>query len=246
MKALNDRVAKAVERFWRTRRQQVSLQGRTTGRRDQGNRAAATGGKQLDGFVDLVKELLVDAGIPSAAVFCTGRADVTIPGYFWPSKQWDLLVIANSALLAAVECKSLCGPSFGNNYNNRVEEALGSATDLWTAYRESVFQKTPRPFLGYLLLVEEADKSTRPVGVLEKHFDELPEFRDASYIERCAQSVDRLVRERCYDAACLIASSAVQGPKGAYREPARDHPFRAFARELCASVAAKYKSISVD
>jgi hypothetical protein len=32
--------------------------------------------------------------------------------------------------------------------NNRAEEALGNATDILTAYREGVFDVSPRPWLG--------------------------------------------------------------------------------------------------
>jgi len=79
----------------------------------------------------------------------------TLPGFFRPTKDWDLVVMLNHPLLASPEFKSQVGPSFGNNFNNRVEEAVGSATDLWTAYREEAFAKFPRPWLGYLMLLEE-------------------------------------------------------------------------------------------
>src|SRR3954453_10608895 len=49
-----------------------------------------------------------------------------------------------------------------NNYTNRTEEAIGSATDLWTAYREGAFKPSPRPWVGYLMLLEEASQSTQP------------------------------------------------------------------------------------
>ena len=125
MKNLNKRVSAAVKHFWTTRSSQDIQQGKKSGQRDSGNRTAATGGKQLDGFVDLVAKLLAEAGVPKSAIYRTGRAEVTIPGFFRPTKQWDLLVVHGGGLLCAVEFKSLCGPSFGNNYNNRVEEALG-------------------------------------------------------------------------------------------------------------------------
>jgi hypothetical protein len=41
-----------------------------------------------------------------------------LPGYFRPTKEWDLLVILDGNLLASIEFKSQIGPSFGNNYNN--------------------------------------------------------------------------------------------------------------------------------
>jgi hypothetical protein len=64
------------------------------------------------------------------------RAVLTLPGFFRPTKLWDMLVIHEGKLIAAIELKSQVGPSFGNNFNNRTEEAIGNAHDLWTAYRE--------------------------------------------------------------------------------------------------------------
>jgi len=41
-----------------------------------------------------------------------------------------MLVINEGRLIAALEFKSHVGPSFGNNFNNRAEEAIGTAHDL--------------------------------------------------------------------------------------------------------------------
>lgn len=243
MKDLDRRVAAAVKHFWRTRSSQGKKQGARTGRRDYGNRTAATGGKQLDGFTDLVAALLLESGLPEDTIFLNGRGDLTLPGFFRPTKQWDLLVVTGNSLLAAVEFKSLCGPSFGNNYNNRIEEAVGNSTDLWTAYREGAFQTSPRPFLGYLLLLEEAEASMRPVAVHEKHFTVSREFHDASYATRCEESVRRLMRERCYDAACLLLSNKRTGTRGGYAEPARDIGFERFANLLRNHVSAAFNAL---
>ena len=137
----------------------------------------------------------------------------------------------------------MCGPSFGNNYNNRVEEALGSATDIWTAFREGAFDTSPRPFIGYILLLEEADGSKTPVSVQEKHFRVFDEFREASYAVRCEECLRRLLRERCYDGAAFLCSSRSAGESGAYSEPASDLTFERFAKLLCSHVAASYEAI---
>jgi hypothetical protein len=68
------------------------------------------------------------------------KHETVLPGYFRPAKEWDLLVISKNNLIASIEIKSQVGPSFGNNFNNRVEEALGNACDIWTAYREGIFK----------------------------------------------------------------------------------------------------------
>jgi hypothetical protein len=240
---VDKRVAKAVKHFWKTRTSQGRAQGTRTGRKDSGNRTAATGGKQLDGFVELFDKLLQEAGLPRDTIFQGRRADVTLPGFFRPTKQWDLLVVAKSHLLAAVECKSLCGPSFGNNYNNRVEEAIGNATDIWTAYREGVFAASPKPILGYFLLLEQAEGSTRSVTSVENHFPVLEVFQDASYATRCEETVRRFLRERCYDTASFLLSSRVSGKRGEYDEPAPDLNFSRMARLLCNQTLALFKSL---
>lgn len=243
-KDLQNRLSAAVQHFWRTRTRQGEYRGSRTGKRDAGNRTAATGGKQLDGITNLLRDLLVESGLPASTVFCGGRENVTLPGYFRPTKQWDLVVVSQGRLLASIECKALCGPSFGNNYNNRIEEALGSAADLWTAFREGAFEDSPRPFLGYVLLLEQADASIRGVSVLEKHFQVFDAFQGASYARRCEVSLRRLVRERSYDAAALILTSREDGPQGKFSEPAHDLVFDRFVTLLCSQVRGSYLAVA--
>lgn len=65
---LNDRIASAIELFWATRSGQIARQNQA-GTRDQGNRGAVTGGKQLDGFVELIKDVLILNGVPERCIF---------------------------------------------------------------------------------------------------------------------------------------------------------------------------------
>lgn len=185
----------------------------------------------MDGFVDLVRDQLCARGIPRAQVFC--RKSIELPGWYRPEKQWDLLVIAKGELIAGIEFKSQVG-SFGNNYNNRTEEAIGSATDIWAAYREGAFKPSARPWLGYMMLLEEAPGSTHPVKAQEPHFRVFPEFRDASYAKRYEILLTKLVRERLYDSACFLVSSASAGLKGKYRKPVPELAFDKFMASLLA------------
>lgn len=242
MNELQQRLSKAVRQFWKTRRQQQRRQGKSSGKRDQGSRSAVTGGAQMDGFVKVVSELLVESGISDATIF--RKRKVELPGFFRPTKEWDLLVVADGTLLASIEFKSQVGPSFGNNYNNRTEEALGSATDLWTAYREGAFRDSPRPWLGYLMLLEEAPQSTSPVAVAEPHFRVFDEFRNASYAKRYQLFCLKLVRERLYDAACFLLSDRLGGPKGLFMEPVSELNFGNFVSSLTARAIAFARSRS--
>jgi len=229
---LDGAVLDAVRLFWTTRKAQTTRQQRA-GRADAGARGAVTGGAQMNGFIALLSRLLVAARVPENCIF--HRRAIDLPGYYRPTKQWDLLVVADGTLLVALEAKSQVGPSFGNNFNNRTEEAMGSAMDLWTAFREGAFNSTRRPWLGYLFPLEECPGSMKPVQVREPHFEVFPEFLDASYKARYEIFCRKLVRERNYDAAAFLVSDR---RTHAYSEPAADLRLEAMVRSMLGHVIA--------
>jgi Restriction endonuclease XhoI len=206
----------AVQAFWGNRDQAHKAQV-ATGRIDAGERGAVTSGKNMDGFVALVLDLVRANGLTEAKVH-RSRALVTLPGYFRPTKLWDVLILHQGRLVAALEFKSQVGPSFGNNFNNRAEEAIGSAHDFQTAYREGAFGKYPRPFLGWPMLVEDAPRSRTLVRDASPHFPVFPAFQGASYIQRYNILCQRLVQEQLYTAACVIASPRTAVADGQYVE----------------------------
>ena len=232
------RIAKAVRYFWMIRTQQHEKQGEITGKKDAGNRSAVTGGKHLDGFIALLKEILSEAGLSDATIHTN---TTTLPGYFRPTKNWDLVAVVDGMLLAAIEFKAHVGPSFGNNFNNRVEEALGNSTDLLTAYREGKFKPSQRLWLGWFMLLEDTPKSTSPVRLDEPHFEVFAEFKGTSYAKRYELFCERLMRERLYDGTCLILSDKMGGLKGKYTEPNPEFGFATFATSLSAHAIAYAK-----
>lgn len=235
LRGLADRTGRAVAHYWNTRLGQRDRQIQT-GKADQGFRSAVTGGAQMDGFIDLFTELIVAAGVPEHHIF--KKRAVELPGFFRPTKEWDLLVVRESTLLAAIEAKSQVGPSFGNNFNNRIEEAMGSALDFWTAYRERAYLNSPQPFLGYFFMLEDCDASNRTVKVQEPHFRALPEFVGASYMRRYELFCRKLVLERHYTAAAFLSSTAGEGIRGCFATPADDLSVERFAKTLTAHLAA--------
>lgn len=185
----------AIKTFWGNRAAAEQKQTRS-GKVDAGKRGAVTAGNNLIGFVDLMRRLVKANGLPAAQVH-VNKGLVVLPGFFRPTKQWDLLVMNGPRLVAAVEFKSQVG-SFGNNYNNRTEEAIGTAHCLWTAYRERAFGDQPRPFLGWLMVVEDAPGSRAPVENKAPHFGVFPEFENSSYLQRYDLLCQKLVMERLY------------------------------------------------
>jgi len=231
---LTERTGQAVAHYWGTRSAQRQKQ-RQSGRADQGLRSAVTGGAQMDGFIELFTDLIADAGLPRDFVF--RKKVLELPGFFRATKEWDLLVIKDDTLVAAIEAKSQVGPSFGNNFNNRTEEAMGSALDLWTAYREGAYLASPQPFLGYFFMLEDCPASNRPVRVREPHFKVFPDFVGASYMTRYELFCRKLVLERHYTAAAFITSESAGGEKGEFKIPAQDLSLDRFGRSLISHVA---------
>ena len=228
MSSIEDEVSWAVEYYWSKLSDQAAEQqeGEDAAR---GRRAEVLGGRQLDGFATVCEEILMDAGVPEESIYFDHKA--TLPGYFRATKRWDLAVIHEGELLAAIEFKSITS-SFGNNLNNRTEEALGSPTDLYTAYEEGAYETSPRPWLGYLMLMAENDASTGSVRVSEPHFNVLEDFDGASYVDRGEQLCLRLLRRRLYDGCAFLLSDAERGVDGEYWEPQDELTFRRFAGSL--------------
>lgn len=184
----------------------------------------------MDGFTALFSELLIECGIQKKEIYY--NKSLELPGFFRPTKEWDILVIKDGKLVIVAEAKSQVGPSFGNNFNNRTEEAMGSALDLWTAYREGAFKQSPQPWLGYLFMLEDCPESQSPVRVQEPHFKVFPEFVGASYAKRYELFCQKLVRERHYSSSTFLISDSTNGLEGKYKEPSTGLQFRQFAQSM--------------
>ncbi|MCC5797026.1 MAG: PaeR7I family type II restriction endonuclease [Methylophaga sp.] len=225
----------AVKAFWGNREaaRQKQIE---SGKADQGERAGVTGGKNMDGFLSLVLDIIKANGLAHAEVH-QNRAMLTLPGYFRPTKLWDLLVMHKGELIAAIELKSQVGPSFGNNFNNRTEEAIGTAHDLWTAYREGAFGKQPRPFVGWLIMVEDAPKSRSPVRDSSPHFSVFEEFKGASYLKRYDLLCQRLVQEQLYTTATVIAAERCAVETGEYSQLSSMTGLKSFVTAFAGHIA---------
>ena len=227
----------AVKIFWESREQARQKQ-IDAGKADQGERAGVTAGKNMDGFLALVVDIVRANGLDNAEIHQERRV-LTLPGYFRPTKLWDLLVMNKGRLIAALEFKSQVGPSFGNNANNRAEEAIGTAHDFWTAYREGAFGEQPRPFAGWMILLEDAPESRAPVTDATPHYSVLKEFENASYADRYNILCRKLMQEQLYTAASIIVSPRSAIDTGEYSEMSNMTGLRTFLSELAGHVAAE-------
>ncbi len=225
----------AVRDYWRVLAGQKRKQ-EEFGAVDQGRRSESTGGKQMDSLANLITQVFKDEGFPDESIRL--RGDRNVPGYFRPTKEWDLLVVHKETLVAAVELKSIAS-SFGNNMNNRIEEALGVSEDLLTSYREGVFG-TIKPWLGYLFMISAEEKSSKPTQLNKTTLPVNEAFlnsesrswkdRGVSYQERAEIFCRRLVLEQLYDAACFVVSS--KDTEASVLQPADDLTFVRFVASI--------------
>jgi hypothetical protein len=204
-----DRLRKAVAHYWRTLVAQSTKQ---KAGMDHGRRSAVTGGKQMDGFCELVDWLLRENGLGEASIYVrTGRE---LPGFFRPTKEWDMLVVHEGRTIAAIEFTSHRVPPLARDTNTRIEETIGMAEGMWTAFRQGANgRRRPRPWIGWVMLLEERTES-------------------GSYGKRYEQILHKFTHERLFDAAALLASPGKGGAQGAFIEPAEDLSWKRFLAGL--------------
>lgn len=215
-----DLIDRAVKHFWQMR----SLQ-KSSNKTELTNRGAVLGGKQMDGFAELLKYVAMSENVPESCIML--RANY-VPGYYRSSKNWDFMIVSpKGKLIALAEFKSQIG-SYGNNFNNRAEEAIGSSVDFWTAFRENQFPMQQVPWLGYLMIVGNDKHSTVAVRNQTSLFNILPEFENASYISRYQILCRKLLLERNYTSVALTWTT----DDGSYGDVCDDLSIKNFLRSF--------------
>jgi len=182
----------------------------------EGAAKSVRAGKQFAPVAALIARFFIDAGYPPSSIG-TGRPHVVLPGAFRPTKQWDLVVVHRGVLVAAFELKGIGGDdqSIGKNYNNRVEEALGSAFDIDQADDLDLMGPEP-PWLGYLFVMEDTPSSRKPKEPMKGLLRADDVWSGLSYQQRFSRSAQRLLSEKLYAAVCYLVSSR--------RRPGPDEP----------------------
>ncbi len=123
---LRDAFEKAARRDWTVRAEQAKER-TDAGRLDAATRGEVTGA-HLDAMVELVEQLFVDAGTSPDKTHRRGEPD--LPGRRRPAKERDLLVLDGDRPVAAIQFTSQVRPAFGNDDDDRCEEAPGSTKDV--------------------------------------------------------------------------------------------------------------------
>ena len=214
------RFKEAIDKFWFDRAGQTARQ-RARGLSDAGTRGSVTGGTHLHAVRDLIHQVIRDAGMePSQSN--------TLPGYYRRAKNWDTVVMYHGAVVAIVELKSQVG-SFGNNFNNRVEEVVGQSLDIWRSTREELLGPV-RPWFGFVMVLEDHEKSRRAQTSRDSALPFDPAFAGASYIKQYQIALGRLRLEGDVSSVCLATTSNTPQTSVAY--PDLSMSFSVFANSL--------------
>jgi hypothetical protein len=221
----------AIAAYWATKAEQEKA-AIEIGSTAEGSSVAVRGGGHFNPVANLIARFFLDAGYPPESIGAKG-SKVVLPSFYRPTKRWDLVVAHEGILVAAFELKALGGDSAGKNYNNRIEEALGSSADLRRAHSDGLVGKET-PWFGYLYLIDDETRTTKPVRVEQGYFESDPVWHGRSYQRRFDLTGKRLLDEGWYDALCyLVSSRESPGPQ----EPVAELDWQHFSSAINARIA---------
>jgi len=221
----------AISAYWGKKDEQLAA-ARLAGSTAEGSSKAVRGGGHFNPIANLIARFFLDAGYPPDCIHASGNM-TKLPGYYRPTKAWDLVVVNGGVLVAAVELKALGGPSFGNNYNNRVEEALGNGVDIERANWQRLVGRE-KPWLGYFFIIQDEEGSSKPGRPASGGaFPQDVIWDRASYQDRFAVTGERMLEQGIYDAVFYAASSRNDpGP----REPSSKLDWQHFSAAIEARI----------
>ncbi len=224
---MKDSMKSALLRSYDIRQQAAEIQ-IENGTMDVGLRSQVTSGKHMDEIADLIAKDVVDMGIPQESIYYK-KKNVEIPGWFRATKQWDILAFVDDQLVTSIELKSISG-SYGNNLNNRTEEALGEAIDAKYAMERGLLNRVTPPILAYALVVKKDDQSkSKCSNPKSHHFEPDPIFNNTSYLERFRIMCERLRRENIFGAVWFVV---VDPENQTVEEPVKELSYDAFIAEI--------------
>jgi len=120
-----------------------------------GRRGGTQSGKHDKAFLQRIAGELGELGWPAHVATHPGDRWTLVAGHFRVAKSWDIVCRdSGDQPRICVEFKSQVG-SYGNNENNRYEEALGSGLDIRA--RDGV-----RAALGFVLVICDEDATRAP------------------------------------------------------------------------------------
>ena len=111
--------------------------------------------KRKKGYIRLFQDVVTAVGLPRSSVISDPH-QTTLPGGYGFESIWDLLIRHENKLLVVLRIRSLETPfSDEENPDSCIMRALGAATNFHRSFQDGLFNVHPRPYLGFLVLVND-------------------------------------------------------------------------------------------
>jgi hypothetical protein len=177
--------------------------------------AQARNAKHMQSMSTFVRQMFVDAGLRQQDV----TLDSIIPGYYRRSKNWDVVAMHRGHLVGVVELKSQ-ESSPGNNANNRIEEAVGSAVDAHFVNDITGAFGDLGVWAAWCMTFNRNAESGDPIrlrGIPKFDLDE--EFIGMTYESQYATAIKRLIAQNVYQAGWMLTTWVDDDDSICYYEP---------------------------
>lgn len=200
--------------WWRAKNEAVARLA-AAGKSDTG--AQARNAVHMQSLALFVRQMFIDAGLTAADV----TVDSIVPGYFRRSKNWDVVAMHKGHLVGVVELKSQAS-SPGNNANNRIEEAIGSAVDAQALQELTGAFGNLGVWAAWCMTFNRDAESGVPIRVTKKRVlfplsD--PAFDNMTYASQYAKAIERFISQKVYDAGWMLITWINADGTIGYNEP---------------------------
>jgi hypothetical protein len=194
---------------------------------------------RMERLIVLLADLVGKNGQGDERILTRNNGSPTLPGFYEQTTEWDFIVMRQNRIVAVIRVDTM-QDSAADNEHQRTTEAVYAAHSLQAAYRCGMFgEMTNRPFVGWLMLVEDAPGSRSPVSDRSPHFPVRPEFQNASYLQRYDLLCRKLMQENLYTAASVITSPATAARNGKFAEVSELTGLKNFITTFAAHIAAE-------
>lgn len=209
--AIEDQVLPLMVNWWAAKSEAMQKQA-AQGRAGVG--AQARDARHMQSLAAFVRQMFIDAGLREDEVW----TDTVVPGYFRRSKNWDVVAVHKGHLVGVVELKSQ-EKSPGNNANNRIEEAIGSAVDANTL--QDVREAFGRlgVWAAWCMAFNRDCEPKRRNGVKSKHFPLDEVFTPFTYAGQYGTAIERFISQGVYQAGWMVRTWVNGDGTVGYDEP---------------------------
>ncbi|MFG2489870.1 PaeR7I family type II restriction endonuclease [Streptomyces caniferus] len=195
--------------------------------RDRERSLRGTGHHNL--LLTAISDALIARGVDQAWIR-SGREAVLPGSYELGRTAWDIAIFSDDVPLAAITLKQASGPSYGNNFYNRIQELTGNAF----AVRQNDIQAIEQfhPYLGIVFIIEESEGANSPIRI--------PGQSGASprtgptYKERYGNTFAQFCTDGLYDGIAYAAVSKDSEPS--FEEPRPDMSLKGFIDSVATRV----------